>query len=214
MKLLVDRASRFAKQRGHTATHLLHAELNKIFPTTKQAGSLVDEDFLRFDFQAERMLSDEEISTIETSINQWIYAALTVTVDVMAFDDAKKLGAKAFFADKYGNEVRVVRVAAPETEGTYISVELCGGTHVSRTDEIGAFAIVSQEAVASGTKRIVAVTGRKVAELAQERSQEIAGYGLTLGVPTKQLDAKIAKVLKEHQDLSAQVESLQSRVLS
>ncbi len=102
MKAIVDIKQRKAKMRAHTATHLLHAELCKIFPQTKQAGSLVDSDYLRFDFYADAMLSNTQISEIESALNQVIYQSLPVEVKEMSFDEAtKNLGAKAFFEDKY-----------------------------------------------------------------------------------------------------------------
>lgn len=151
MKLSVDPAQRYAKMRAHTATHLLHAELGQIFPDTKQAGSLVDSDLLRFDFYAERLLTPEELAQIEKRINQMIYLASDVQVQEMSIEEAGKLGAKMFFEEKYGDIVRVVSVkntAIPTTfsdenqhtsfapYGEIISVELCGGTHVSNTREI------------------------------------------------------------------------------
>jgi alanyl-tRNA synthetase len=130
MQLSVDQAQRFAKMRAHTAAHLLHAELVKIFPATKQAGSFVDEDYLRFDFAADRALTPEEMAKIQSSINTIIYAALPVTTTETSFDEAVKLGAKAFFEDKYGDVVRLVKVDQD------ISTELCGGTHVTNTKDI------------------------------------------------------------------------------
>ena len=134
MKLLVDQSQRYAKMRAHTATHLLHAELAKIFKNTKQAGSLVDEDYLRFDFHAERLLSQEEISAIENAINTLIYHAYTVDISEVSYPEAIALGAKAFFEDKYGDMVRLVRVF--DYDHQPISLELCGGTHVTNTKDI------------------------------------------------------------------------------
>ena len=140
MKLIVDHTQRYAKMRSHTATHLLHAQLAKIFPTTKQAGSMVDDDLVRFDFQADRLLTQEEIARIEKRINQLIYLAADVIVEEMPLKEATKLGAKAFFEDKYGDVVRVVRVVnkqlPPEflhddnqeyfsSFGEFLSLELC-----------------------------------------------------------------------------------------
>jgi alanyl-tRNA synthetase len=129
--------------RAHTATHLLHAQLATIFPQTKQAGSLVDEDYLRFDFYADVALTQEQIDAIEQTINTQITQALPVDVQEMSYDTAIQAGAKAFFEDKYGNMVRVVSI------GDKLSVELCGGTHVSNTAHIGTFAIIGQESVAA-----------------------------------------------------------------
>lgn len=173
MQLIVNIAQRYAKMRAHTATHLLHAALTQIFPDTKQAGSLVDNDLLRFDFYAERLLTPFELAVIEKRINQIIYLACEVKTEEMTIDQASKLGAKMFFEEKYGDIVRVVQVINKDFPaefqqddnaeyfsrfGEALSLEFCGGTHVNNTKEIGAFTILSQEAVASGIKRIIAVT--------------------------------------------------------
>ena len=110
MKLIVDQAQRNAKMRAHTATHLLHAELEHLFKNTKQAWSFVDEDISRFDFQTERLLTSEEIAQIEKNINLIIYQGLSVSKQEMSYNDAIKLGAKAFFEDKYGDTVRVISI--------------------------------------------------------------------------------------------------------
>jgi alanyl-tRNA synthetase len=136
MKLQIDIPQRYAKQRAHTATHILHSELSTIFPQTKQAGSLVDEDMVRFDFYADRLLDDEEISSLEEHINKVIYQGHDVVIQDMKKTDAENLGAKMFFEDKYGEVVRVVQIA------DYKSIELCGGTHVTNTKEIGSCVII------------------------------------------------------------------------
>lgn len=212
MELLVDQSQRYAKMRAHTATHLLHAELAKIFPTTKQAGSLVDEDYLRFDFHAERLLSQEEISTIENAVNTLIYSAYTVNISEVSYPDAIALGAKAFFEDKYGDTVRLVRVFDHDNQA--ISLELCGGTHVTNTKDIGCFAIVSQEAVASGVKRIVAVTGPKVSVKMHEIQDILATTVAKLGIKTStQLVDKLDKTLKEYEDMKSTIESLETKMI-
>ena len=206
MKLFVDHDQRFAKMRAHTATHLLHAELAKIFPNTKQAGSLVDDDYLRFDFVADRLLDQYEVDKINKVINQIIYFAYPVKVDETSYKEAIKLGAKAFFEDKYGDEVRVVQIVGTiETQdGTepVKSIELCGGTHVENTKDIGCFMIVSQEAVASGVKRITAYTWPKVYERVQELQGilDITVNKLWIKTAT-QLEDKLDKTLKEYDEM-------------
>ena len=162
MKLSIDMDQRYAKMRAHTATHLLHAELAKIFSNTKQAWSLVDSDLLRFDFYANNLLTADQIHDIENNINQTIFKAFPVDLIETSFDEWVKLWAKAFFEEKYGNEVRVIRVHDWDQN---ISVELCGWTHVSNTRDIWAFTIVSQESVASWIKRITAYTWPKVIDI-------------------------------------------------
>ncbi len=120
MKIAVNQPQRYAKMRAHTATHLLHSVLGKIIGQTKQEGSLVDEDYLRFDFATPKALTPDQISQIETTINQYITDSLPVSVQEMSIDEARQTGAKMFFGDKYGDIVRVVTI------GDGVSVELCG----------------------------------------------------------------------------------------
>jgi len=158
MKLVVDKNQRYAKMRAHTATHLLHAGLADIFPHTKQAGSYVDQDLTRFDFHAKESLNNQQIKKIEEKINEIIRQGYNVSTQEMKYTEAIALGAKAFFDDKYGDIVRVVTIETADKEKNTISIELCGGTHVSNSSAIGAFKIISQEAVAAGIKRITAIT--------------------------------------------------------
>ena len=195
--------------RAHTATHLLHTELGKIFKTTKQAGSLVDEDYLRFDFNADRLLSPEEIHDIEKNINQIIYDAYNVEVNETSYDEAINMWAKAFFEDKYGDVVRVVRVFNHSHE--IVSIELCGWTHVVNTKDIGCFAIVSQEAVASGVKRITAVVWPKVSTRIYEVQNilNITVEKLWIKTPT-QLADKLDKTLKEYDEMKTAMENMET----
>lgn len=212
MKLIVDQNQRYAKMRAHTATHLLHAEITKIFPNTKQAGSFVDSDILRFDFQAERMFTNEEIENIENNINDIIYQSIPVTSIEMSLADAKNTGAKAFFDEKYGDKVRVVSVKDDEEKP--VSVELCGGTHISNTKEIGAFVIIWQESVASGIRRISALTWPKVIQRVNEIKDILDMVAKKLWVKTHtQILDKLEKELKEKSELSQQMESIQSKLL-
>lgn len=218
MKLIVEQCQRYAKMRAHTATHLLHTELAKIFKTTKQAGSLVDEDYLRFDFATDRLLTPEEIHAIEKNINEMIYAAYTVEVKEMSYDDAIKLWAKAFFEDKYGDIVRVVqvlwRVMSDEWQVKNISIELCWGTHVANTKDIGCFAITGQEAVASGVKRITAVTWPKLALRLNELQTALDTTVEKLWIKTyTQLADKLDKTLKEYDEMKMKVESLETNMI-
>ncbi len=212
MKLIVEQCQRYAKMRAHTATHLLHTELGKIFKTTKQAGSLVDQDYLRFDFNADRLLTPEEIRDIEKNINQIIYDAYTVDVHEMSFDEATKTWAKAFFEDKYGDKVRVVKVFNHTNE--IVSIELCGWTHVGNTKDIWCFAVVSQEAVASWIKRISAVVWPRVSTRIHE-VQEILDVTIEkLWIKTHtQLADKLEKTLKEYDEMKSKLESFESMMI-
>ncbi len=206
MKLIVDIAQRYAKMRAHTAAHLLHAQLGKIFSETKQAGSFVDEDYLRLDFAAERALTGQELLEIQKQVNHIIYAGLSVENFETSYDEAIKLWAKAFFEDKYGDVVRVVKV------DQNVSTELCGGTHVSNTKDIWCFVILSQESVASGIKRIVALTGPKVFEYAQEKDQVLDTLAEKFNVGQKQVVDKAEKLLKELENLQNSFGQLQNKL--
>jgi len=207
MKLSVDMDQRYAKMRAHTATHLLHAQLAKIFPNTKQAWSLVDSDLLRFDFYANNLLTNEQIRRIENNINHIIYEAFPVDLIETSFEEWVKLWAKAFFEEKYWDDVRVIRIHDWDEN---ISVELCWWTHVNNTKEIWAFAIVSQEAVASWIKRITAYTWPKVIEKLHWYEEILDNTSNILDVKSYvQINEKLSKFVKENRDLSERVESLE-----
>ena len=230
MKLSVAPAQRFAKMRAHTATHLLHAELARIFPDTKQAWSLVDSDFLRFDFYADRLLTQEELAKIEKRVNQIIYMACDVKIEEMKIEDAWKLGAKMFFEEKYWDVVRVVQVfnrKLPEemklddneeyfsSRWEKLSIELCWGTHVSNTKDIWAFTIISQEAVASWIKRLTALTGPRVIEKINDYSWLLSNLMGLLEVKSyAQLPEKAQKLIKDYWELKSQVESLETKSIN
>ncbi len=207
MKLSIDMDQRYAKMRAHSATHLLHAELAKIFPNTKQAWSLVDSDLLRFDFYANNLLTSEQIKDIENNVNRIIYSAYPVDLIETSFEEWVKLWAKAFFEEKYWDEVRVIRVHNWDEN---ISVELCWGTHVSNTRDIWAFTIVSQEAVASWIKRVTAYTWPKVIEKLHNYEEILDWASKTLEVKSyAQINEKISKYAKENSELQQRVESLE-----
>ena len=211
MKLSIDMNQRYAKMRAHTATHLLHAELGKIFPDTKQAGSLVDEDFLRFDFYASNLLTAEQIKEIENNINNIIFNAYPVDLIETSFEEWIKLWAKAFFEEKYWNEVRVIRVHNWDEN---ISVELCWWTHVSNTRDIWAFTIISQEAVASWIKRITAYTWPKVIEKLHNYEEILDWATCVLDIKSyAQINEKLQKYVKENLDLQQRLESLETSSL-
>ncbi len=162
-----DTCKRAETMRNHTSAHLLQAALRSVLGThVEQAGQLVDKDRMRFDFTHFSALSDEELKSVEDKVNDAILSAIPVVVEEMAIEDAKKKGAMALFGEKYGDVVRVVACGD-------VSTELCGGTHVPNTANIGLFRILSETSVAAGVRRIEAVTGRKVLDLLNAREDTL-----------------------------------------
>jgi alanyl-tRNA synthetase len=173
IKAQVDKERRLSIQRNHSATHLLHNALRRILGThVHQAGSLVAPDYLRFDFAHFAKLSDQELADIESLVNEKIKENIPRTpgLNNIPFEEANKLGALMFFGDKYGDFVNVIQFGD-------FSIEFCGGTHVNNTGEIGYFKICEESSVASGTRRIVAVTGTYALDYLIKQKQEFeAGY--------------------------------------
>src|SRR5437016_2730151 len=162
----VDRASRRRAMWNHSATHLMHAALRQVLGKhVEQKGSLVDAQRTRFDFSHPKPVTAEEIARVEALVNAAIQRNDEVTARIMKYDDAMRAGALAFFGDKYGDEVRVLTMGESSTE-------LCGGTHVRRTGEIGFFKIVSESGVAAGVRRIEAVTGEGALAWVQQMEQD------------------------------------------
>src|SRR5205814_3440018 len=158
-----DDEVRDATRRNHTATHLLHAALRQVLGGhVKQAGSLVAPDRLRFDFVHFEAIPREQLDEIERIVNEQIYRNTPVQTEVRATEDAIAAGAMALFGEKYGDRVRVVSVPG-------FSLELCGGTHVSATGDIGLFVIVAESGVAAGVRRIEALTGAGAVEWMQRQ---------------------------------------------
>jgi alanyl-tRNA synthetase len=189
----VDHQTRHATMRNHTATHLLHAALRERLGThVRQAGSAVRPDKLRFDFTHGAALSPEEVREIEDCVNEWIKASRPVRALQMARDEAAALGAMALFGEKYGDWVRVIEVGD-------VSRELCGGTHVANTAEIGIFAIVSEGSSAANVRRVEAITGPAAIDWFRERSDALMQAGAALGSPREPLRAaeRAAERLKE-----------------
>lgn len=208
MKILVDPSQRYGKMRAHTATHLLHFQLDTLLWSTKQAWSFVDTDVLRFDFATTRPIEPDELVAIQESINHHIAQWYCVSITETSLPEAKKLWAKAFFEDKYGEVVRVVAIEWTDLK----SVELCGWTHVASTSHIWAFLITWQESVSSGVRRITAVTWPKVAEVAIQLQDEKNTLATMIDAQPAQLESKITKILSQLQDQSKQIESLNAQV--
>ena len=171
----VDHEARFATMRNHTATHLLHAALRERLGThVRQAGSAVRPDKLRFDFTHGQALSAEELRDVEDRVNEWIKASRPVRWMNMNREEAERLGAMALFGEKYGEWVRVVEVDA-------VSRELCGGTHVANTGEVGIFKITSEGSSAANVRRVEAITGPAAIDFFREREAQLREAGEMLG---------------------------------
>lgn len=202
----VDRLRRWDIMRNHTATHLLHRELRySLGEHVQQAGSLVAPDRLRFDFTHTGMLTQDELNQIEEAVNDAVLADLAVTPFEMAYTDAVTGGAMALFTEKYGDRVRVMKVGNPEHP---FSQELCGGTHVNRTSQIGSFHVLSESSVGAGLRRIEAVTGRGVSKLLQEGLGRLERTAAYLRVPLEQVDHQVLELMSEREAQQKEIDRL------
>ncbi len=210
--LEIDSKRRHSVIKNHTATHLLHAALHHVIGEhATQAGSLNEEGFLRFDFTHFEAVTADELRQIEEEVNQQIWNAIPVVTVETDIDTAKSMGAMALFGEKYGKNVRVVTI------GDY-SIELCGGTHVSNTAEIGIFKIVKEEGIGSGTRRILAVTGKEAFEAYRQEEEDLKAIAETLKVPqlkevTKKvvsLQEQLHKLQKENAELKEKAAAAQA----
>ncbi|MGE5588315.1 MAG: alanine--tRNA ligase [Clostridia bacterium] len=206
VKAVVDRERRLAIARNHTATHLLHAALRRVLGDhVFQSGSLVADDRLRFDFSHHSAMTDDEVRKVEDLVLGWVLADMLVEPVEMSLEDAKATGAMALFGEKYGERVRVVRIAD-------CSHELCGGTHVGRTGEIGLVKIVSEGAVAAGIRRVEAVTGRTVLELLRSQQALLESASEEVRSRPEELPQKVARLAQELRAREKEIESLQAKM--
>ena len=197
IKMSVEKEKRSAIAIHHSSTHLVHAALREVLGDhVNQKGSLVDENKLRFDFSHKKPLSQEEIIKIEAIVNKEALNNLEVKTELMKLDDALKSGAMALFGEKYDDDVRVLSMG----DNSY-SVELCGGTHVKRTGDIGFFIITSQSSVASGIRRIEAVAGMKSIEHINKIRDINSSLQSVLNVSSEDIQEKIKSLIKENKDL-------------
>ncbi|AVH63007.1 alanine--tRNA ligase [Nostoc sp. 'Peltigera membranacea cyanobiont' N6] len=198
----IDPACRRRAQANHTATHLLQAALKKIVDDgISQAGSLVSFDRLRFDFNCPRALTAEEVQQIEEQVNTWIAQAHAAKVEVLPLAEAKAKGAVAMFGEKYGDEVRVIDFPS-------VSMELCGGTHVSNTAEIGVFKIISEAGVASGVRRIEAVSGPAILDYLNLRDKVVKDLSDRFKVKPEELPDRITSLQSELRTSQKELETL------
>lgn len=202
----IDRGCRRRAQANHTATHLLQAALKKVVDEgISQAGSLVSFDRLRFDFNCPRALTGEEVIQIEELVNSWISEAHGATIEEMPIAEAKAKGAVAMFGEKYGDQVRVIDFPG-------VSMELCGGTHVNNTAEIGVFKIISEAGVASGVRRIEAVSGAAVLDYLNVRDTVVKDLCDRFKVKPEEIPDRITTLQTELRNNEKEIQSLKSQI--
>jgi len=223
VRLIVDTARRDAIQSNHSVTHLLHEALRlTLGDHIAQKGSLQDEGRTRFDISQPNQITQDQLRSIEDQVNKQIAANTEVVTRVLPLDEARESGARALFGEKYEDEVRVVSMGLPRSAGSNIaySVELCGGTHVKRTGDIGKFKIISEGAVSAGIRRVTALTGARVDEYlaaqtqgAQERIEKLKSETAALRAELASLGGKDTGVVKDDEnDLSAHNKALQKQI--
>ena len=202
LALEVDHARRGAIRRNHSATHLLHEALRQVLGDhVAQKGSLVAPDRLRFDFLHPKPMTSDEIERVEDIANDLVLQNSPVTTRVMALDDARQSGARALFGEKYGDEVRVVAMGDGSGNTLGWSVELCGGTHVGRTGDIGIISVVGDSGVASGVRRIEALTGKAARANANDFARLAKAAASELRVPVEDVPSRLAALLDERKRL-------------
>ena len=203
----VDAVLRARTMRNHSATHLMHKALREVLGAhVQQKGSLVDADKTRFDFSHDAPLTDDEIRRVEEIVNREILANDGVRAEVMAFDDAVRGGAVALFGEKYGETVRVLDIGS--------SRELCGGTHVARTGDIGLFKVVSEGGVAAGIRRVEAVTGENALAWVQQLSARLAEVAALAKAPASELAQKVSQLIDNARALEKELARVKSRMAS
>ena len=205
----VEATRRAATARHHSATHLLHAALREVLGThVNQRGSLVDDEKLRFDFSHFEAVTDEELSQIEQRVNEEILRNTEVVTEEMALEAAREKGAMALFGEKYSQSVRVL------TMGDGFSIELCGGTHVQRTGDIGLFKIVSEQGIASGVRRIEAISGLRAASWVKDIEGQLVALSRQLKTDPAQLSQRIDAMVENQRRLEKELADLNARLLS
>ncbi len=208
VKLAVDRVRRDAAMLNHSGTHILHYALRDVLGgNVHQAGSLVAPDRLRFDFAHAGPVGAGDLATIEEEINARIRENAEVATEEMAYDDAMKAGALAFFGDKYGDVVRVVRMGD-------FSVELCGGVHVGRTGDIGIFKLEAETGVAAGVRRIEAATGQGALDAIRRRERILETLGGHLGANDDAAVERLERLLAREKELVKKLRALEQKVVA
>jgi len=210
--LEVNKTRRDSLRRNHSATHLLHAVLRRKFGDhISQKGSLVEEDYMRFDFSSPKSISKDEIFEIEKEVNNLILQNAETSTRILPLKQAMESGAVALFGEKYGDEVNVVSMGQAEENKNY-SVEFCGGTHVSRTGDVGLFKITKEASVASGIRRIEAVTAQKAMEFIQDKQSILNNLQDKLKTAPEEFEVRVSQLLDEKKNLENQISELKKKV--
>jgi alanyl-tRNA synthetase len=213
LNLEVDHARRSAIRQNHSATHLLHEALRQVLGDhVAQKGSLVAPDRLRFDFSHPKPMSSEEIERVEDIANDIVLQNAPVITRLLSREDAIASGARALFGEKYGDEVRVVAMGESGGNALGWSVELCGGTHVNRTGDIGLIAVVGESAVGSGVRRIEALTGRAARANANDLARLAKATASELRVPIDEMPARVAALLDERRRFERELSDAKKRL--
>ncbi len=207
----VEVARRLDSSRNHSGTHILHAALRSVLGAhVRQAGSFVAPERLRFDFSHVSALTRDELLSIQSLANGKVRGNLTVSSHETSYSEAVREGALAFFGDRYGDVVRVVTMApAPHSMEDAFSVEVCGGTHVSATGQVGTLAVLGESSIGGGMRRIEAVTGRAAEELFVQQSDHLEAISQKLQTPVADLEARLDSFIQENEDLRKQLEGFQ-----
>jgi alanyl-tRNA synthetase len=206
----IDHERRERTKRNHSATHLLHAALRNILGEhVTQKGSLVDPDKLRFDFSHFEAVTPEQLREIERQVNEQVLANTPVEIDVTDMETAQQKGAMALFGEKYGDEVRVLSMGTDA-----YSVELCGGTHVSRTGDIGLFRVTSESGISAGVRRIEAVTGMGALEWVEETERTLNETARLVKAGRDTVFAKVQQTLDRTRQLEKEVDALKAKLAS
>jgi len=202
----VTESRRRGIMRSHTATHLMHSALRQVLGThVKQAGSLVEDDRLRFDFSHYESVSFDNILKITKLVNKWILQGFDISTHIQRYSEAVKSGAMAIFGEKYGDEVRVVSMGD-------VSSELCGGTHLDNTSKIGSFVIIKEESIASGTRRIEALTGLKAIEYFLDGGKVLKELSSRFAVGYDLIESNVEKLFAERKSLEKELDKIRANM--
>ena len=214
MTAQVDRPNRLDASRNHSSTHLLHAALRSVLgPHVRQAGSLVSPDRLRFDFSHVTGLSSQELRSVQGLANDKIRDNLLVSSHETSYAQAVRDGALAFFGDRYGDVVRVVSMADPGAESRPFSMEVCGGTHVAATGQLGTLCVLGESSIGGGMRRIEAISGTAAEQLFLEQSDRLASLSNKLQTPVADLESRLDSYIQDNEMLRARLEVMERTAL-